>query len=181
MPADPHRDKQGRIGRVPACRKPGMILLLTAALALAFAATSFERCGDLREKNMAERSGDNCPLSGEQAIGSDRKVCLDCHGWRLRREPKQPDIRTHGPVWELSHRGEARGGAIDCPICHLLESVIPDLHTWSDCQSCHPGYDSCVLCHARKSGFAGANPHGAGQSARKKGIKDASGDRTYQE
>ena len=34
---------------------------------------------------------------------------------------------THGPVWALNHRAEAKGDAIDCSACHEQ----------SDCLECH--------------------------------------------
>lgn len=172
MPAEPNRDKQGRNSGIPSGRILSRVLLLAAGTALVWTVVSFERNSRLLE-NIAGRSGDSCLLSWGQTGGPDQKVCLDCHDGELAREAKQPDIRTHGPVWELSHLGEARGGAIDCPVCHLLDSVVADVHTWSDCQSCHPGYDSCILCHASKGSIAGANPHGVGWSDRESGLRDA--------
>ncbi|MFO7750385.1 MAG: iron-containing alcohol dehydrogenase, partial [Desulfobacteraceae bacterium] len=41
-------------------------------------------------------------------------------------------VKTHGPVWALNHRSEAKGNAVDCAACHEQ--------------------DYCLECH--KSGFA---------------------------
>jgi hypothetical protein len=108
-----------------------LVLLLAAGVALAWAATRFDHRAHL-EEYIPGTSCDTCHLVGAEAIVPDKKVCLDCHDEAMAKEAKLPGTRTHGPVWALNHRSEAKGNAIDCAACHEQ--------------------DYCLECH--KSGFA---------------------------
>jgi hypothetical protein len=79
-----------------------------------------------------ETSCDTCHLADAQSIVPDTKVCLDCHDKDEVADVNLKQAITHGPVWALNHRAEAKGKAIDCAACHSQK----------DCLECH------------KSGFA---------------------------
>ena len=108
-----------------------LVLLLAAGVALAWAATRFDHRAHL-EEYVPGTSCDTCHLVGAETIVPDKKVCLDCHDEAMAKEAKLSGTRTHGPVWALNHRSEAKGNAIDCAACHEQ--------------------DYCLECH--KSGFA---------------------------
>jgi hypothetical protein len=73
-----------------------------------------------------------CHIEGAESIVPSTKVCLDCHSQDLVDEVSLRLPKTHGPVWSLNHRTEAKGRAIDCAACHSQEY--------------------CLECH--RSGFA---------------------------
>lgn len=79
-----------------------------------------------------EISCDACHLADAQSIVPDTKVCLDCHDKNEVADVNLRQSKTHGPVWALNHRAEAKGNAIDCAACHSQKY--------------------CLECH--KSGFA---------------------------
>jgi len=108
-----------------------LVLLLAAGVALAWAATRFDHRAHL-EEYVPGTSCDTCHLVGAETIVPDKKVCLDCHDEAMAKEAKLNGTKTHGPVWALNHRSEAKGNAIDCAACHEQ--------------------DFCLECH--KSGFA---------------------------
>jgi len=112
-------------------RKALMVLLvLVAGASLAWSA-GFDHRAHLKDY-APDTACSVCHLAEAVSIIPDKAVCLNCH--------KQEDVdgvilaqtKTHGPVWALNHRAEAKGGAIDCSACHEQ----------SDCLECH------------KSGFA---------------------------
>ena len=80
----------------------------------------------------AESACDACHLAGAKSIVPNTKVCLECHDQSLVDEVTLAPTKTHGPVWALNHRSEAKGNAINCEACHAQEE--------------------CLECH--KSGFA---------------------------
>ncbi len=75
---------------------------------------------------------DTCHLAEAQSIVPDTKVCLECHSDDEVADVDLGQSKTHGPVWALNHRAEAKGNAIDCAACHSQKY--------------------CLECH--KSGFA---------------------------
>ena len=79
-----------------------------------------------------DTSCDTCHLADAQSIVPTTTVCLDCHDKDEVAEIDLKQSKTHGPVWALNHRAEAKGSAIDCASCHAQEY--------------------CLECH--KSGFA---------------------------
>ena len=107
-----------------------MILLLTAGVVSAWAA-SFEHRAHL-EEYLPGTSCDTCHLPEANSIVPDSQVCLDCHDQATVDEVNLGQNKTHGPVWAMNHRSEAKGGAINCASCHSQK----------DCLECH------------KSGFA---------------------------
>jgi len=93
--------------------------------------------GDFNHQNhlddyAAESACDACHLAGAPSIVPDTKVCLECHEQSKVDGVTLTPTKTHGPVWALNHRIEAKGNAINCESCHAQE----------DCLECH------------KSGFA---------------------------
>ena len=92
-----------------------MTLLLLAA-ATAWGA-SFDHDAHLQEY-MPGMSCDTCHKPDAETIVPSKGVCLDCHGQELVDESSLAGIKTHGPVWALNHRSEAKGNAIDCSSCH---------------------------------------------------------------
>jgi hypothetical protein len=108
-----------------------LVLLLAAGVALAWAATRFDHRAHL-EEYIPGTSCDTCHLADAQTIVPEKKVCLDCHDEEMAKATKLSGTKTHGPVWALNHRSEAKGNAIDCAACHEQ--------------------DYCLECH--KSGFA---------------------------
>lgn len=108
-----------------------LVLLLTAGVALAWAATRFDHRAHL-EEYIEGTSCDTCHLPDAGTIIPARAVCLDCHDEDMVKETKLGGGKTHGPVWALNHRSEAKGNAIDCAACH--------------------DQSYCLECH--KSGFA---------------------------
>ena len=77
-------------------------------------------------------SCDTCHLADALSIVPDTKICLDCHDKEEVADVNLRQSKTHGPVWALNHRAEAKGNAIDCAACHSQKY--------------------CLECH--KSGFA---------------------------
>jgi hypothetical protein len=108
-----------------------LVLLLAAGVALAWAATRFDHRAHL-EEYIEGTSCDTCHLPDARTIVPDKAVCLDCHDEEMAKETKLNGTKTHGPVWALNHRSEAKGNAIDCAACH--------------------DQSYCLECH--KSGFA---------------------------
>ncbi|WP_432821118.1 cytochrome c3 family protein [Trichloromonas sp.] len=70
---------------------------------------------------------DTCHVAGAESIVPDTAVCLECHDEELIGSLSLPEPRTHGPVWALNHRAEAKGSAIDCAMCHE-QSYCLDCH-----------------------------------------------------
>lgn len=77
-------------------------------------------------------SCDACHLPDAPSIIPDKKVCLDCHDQDYADMTSLGRIKTHGAVWALNHRSEAKSGSMDCAACHQQ--------------------DFCLDCH--KAGFA---------------------------
>lgn len=68
-----------------------------------------------------------CHVAGAPSIIPEIAVCLECHGQEEVGGISLPAPKTHGPLWALNHRAEAKGNAIDCSACHEQ----------SDCLDCH--------------------------------------------
>lgn len=68
-----------------------------------------------------------CHVAGAPSIIPEIAVCLECHGQEEVGGLSLPAPKTHGPLWALNHRAEAKGNAIDCSACHEQ----------SDCLDCH--------------------------------------------
>ena len=79
-----------------------------------------------------DTSCDTCHLAEAKTIVPETDVCLECHSDDEVTDIDLGPTKTHGPVWALNHRAEAKGNAIDCNACHAQK----------DCLECH------------KSGFA---------------------------
>ena len=107
------------------------IMLLVAGVSLAWANMSFDHRAHL-EEYVPGTECITCHLPDAPSIVPEKKVCLDCHEQDVADATGLGAIKTHGPVWALNHRSEAKGNAIDCAACHQQ--------------------DFCLECH--KSGFA---------------------------
>lgn len=68
-----------------------------------------------------------CHLADAPSIVPDPAVCLDCHDSATIDALTWRGPTTHGPLWALNHRSEAKGEAIDCMACHRQ----------ADCLDCH--------------------------------------------
>lgn len=106
------------------------LLLLMMGIAVGWA-------GDFNHQNhlvdyAAESACDACHLAGARSIIPDTKVCLACHEQSMIDGVTLAPTMTHGPVWALNHKIEAKGNVINCESCHAQEY--------------------CLECH--KSGFA---------------------------
>jgi hypothetical protein len=108
-----------------------IILLLAAWGTMAWAGIRFDHGAHL-EEYIPGTPCETCHLPGAPSIVPDKKVCLECHDQALVEETGLSGTRTHGPVWPLNHRSEAKNKAINCAACHQQ--------------------DFCLECH--KSGFA---------------------------
>jgi hypothetical protein len=107
------------------------IMLLVAGGSMVWAGIRFDHGAHLKEY-VPGVTCDTCHLAGARRIVPDRQVCLSCHDQGLVNEASLSGTRTHGPVWALNHRLEAKSSAFDCAACHRQ--------------------DYCLECH--KSGFA---------------------------
>lgn len=90
------------------------LLLVVAAPAWA---ARFEHRAHL-EEYAKDVSCSSCHLHEAELIVPERKVCLDCHEQAFVSAAELPATRTHGPVWALQHREEAKSKTIDCAACH---------------------------------------------------------------
>jgi hypothetical protein len=108
------------------------IVLLLAGASLSWAEMRFDHRAHVEEYAYGMDCA-TCHLPGAPTIVPARQVCLDCHDAAVAEGTKLGGTKTHGPVWALNHRSEAKLGAgIDCASCHQQ--------------------DFCLECH--KSGFA---------------------------
>lgn len=112
-------------------RKILLVLLLLATGASLAGAAGFDHRVHLQEYTPSAACT-SCHLDGATSIVPDQAVCLNCHKQEEVDTFELAQTKTHGPVWALNHRAEAKGEAIDCSACHEQ----------SDCLECH------------KSGFA---------------------------
>jgi hypothetical protein len=60
----------------------------------------------------------DCHKDGAESIQPDVKVCLECHEQKFFDQVVFPGLKTHGPVWALNHRHEAKSKTVDCGVCH---------------------------------------------------------------
>jgi hypothetical protein len=102
-----------------------LIPMLAAGALLAWAA-GFDHEAHVKEY---VEGGDcaACHVAGAPSIIPEIAVCLECHGQEEVGGISLPAPKTHGPLWALNHRAEAKGNAIDCSACHEQ----------SDCLDCH--------------------------------------------
>jgi hypothetical protein len=108
------------------------MLLLLAGASLSWAERRFDHRVHV-EEYAAGMDCTTCHLPGATSIVPDKSVCLDCHEQDIPDATRLGATKTHGPVWALNHRSEAKLGAgLDCAACHQQ--------------------DFCLECH--KSGFA---------------------------
>jgi hypothetical protein len=108
------------------------MVLLAAGVSLSWASMRFDHRAHV-EEYAAGMDCATCHLPGAPSIVPDRKVCLDCHDQNVAEGTKLGATKTHGPVWPLNHRSEAKlGSGIDCAACHQQ--------------------NFCLECH--KAGFA---------------------------
>lgn len=107
------------------------LLLLAAGVSLAWANMGFDHRAHLEEYVPGVECA-TCHLDDAQSVVPDKDVCLNCHDQEVADMTALGAVKTHGPVWALNHRSEAKGNAIDCAACHEQ--------------------DYCLECH--KSGFA---------------------------
>jgi hypothetical protein len=102
-----------------------VLVVLVAGVALAWAA-GFDHRAHLKEY-APDTPCATCHVAGAVSIVPDMAVCLECHAKDDVAGVVLPQPKTHGPVWALNHKAEAKGGAIDCSACHEQ----------SDCLDCH--------------------------------------------
>lgn len=102
-----------------------VLVVLVAGVALAWAA-GFDHRAHLKEY-APDTPCATCHVTGAVSIVPDMAVCLECHAKDDVAGVVLPQPKTHGPVWALNHKAEAKGGAIDCSACHEQ----------SDCLDCH--------------------------------------------
>lgn len=102
-----------------------IVLLMTAGVVSAWAA-SFEHKAHLEEYLPGESCA-TCHLPEAPSIVPDSEVCLACHDQATVDAVTLGNNITHGPVWALNHRQEAKGVTANCASCHEQ----------SDCLDCH--------------------------------------------
>jgi hypothetical protein len=101
------------------------LVLLVAGATLAWG-MRFDHRAHL-EEYVPGTSCDACHLPDAPSIVPDKKVCLDCHDQDYADMTSLGRIKTHGAVWALNHRSEAKSGAMDCAACHQ-QSFCLDCH-----------------------------------------------------
>ncbi|WP_305046921.1 cytochrome C [Geoalkalibacter sp.] len=107
-------------------RKLILTLVLLAAGATLAWGMRFDHRAHL-EDYVPGTSCDTCHLPDAPSIVPDKKVCLDCHDQDYADMTSLGRIKTHGAVWALNHRSEAKSGAMDCAACHQ-QSFCLDCH-----------------------------------------------------
>lgn len=109
-------------------RKTIIILLLAmGAGATIVWAAAFDHRAHL-EEYAPDAACKSCHLPEAVSIVPETTVCLECHEEELVEGLTLPQPKTHGPVWALNHRSEAKGSAIDCSACHDEQSFCLDCH-----------------------------------------------------
>lgn len=104
-----------------------LIVLLVLMAGVSWAGVvAFDHQAHLKEY-AADAACSICHVEGAVSIVPDKGVCLNCHKREDVSAVLLRETKTHGPVWALNHRAEAKGGAIDCSACHEQ----------SDCLECH--------------------------------------------
>ncbi|MEJ2034060.1 MAG: cytochrome C [Deltaproteobacteria bacterium] len=104
-------------------RKAFFTILLMMATASPAWADTFNHRDHLQEYIPGEPC-DTCHKPEAPTIVPDKSVCLQCHEQDFIKEVKLPATRTHGPVWPLNHREEAKEKAIDCAACHQQQFCL---------------------------------------------------------
>lgn len=107
------------------------IVLLAAGYSQSQGATVFDHDAHLQEY-VPDTPCAVCHEPGAATIVPDKAVCRECHDQELVDAAVLPATKTHGPVWALNHRLEAKVDDRACAACHQQ--------------------DDCLECH--KSGFA---------------------------
>lgn len=74
----------------------------------------------------------SCHADGARSIVPAMTACLECHDQAFADSVTLPALDSHGPLWGMSHRTEAKQNNPDCAACHQQ--------------------DFCMECH--KAGFA---------------------------
>lgn len=69
---------------------------------------------------------DVCHVPGVDFVPSEA-ICLYCHDDADIRDLPMREPKTHGPLWSLNHRNEAKLGVMDCAVCHE-QSYCLDCH-----------------------------------------------------
>jgi hypothetical protein len=108
------------------------MVLLAAGVSLSWASMRFDHRAHVDEY-AAGMDCATCHLPGAKSIVPERKVCLDCHDQGVVDATVLGGTKTHGPVWPINHRSEAK------------------LNAGLDCAACHQ-QNFCLDCH--KAGFA---------------------------
>jgi hypothetical protein len=98
-------------------------LLMMATASLVWAAPTFNHKAHLQEY-VPGTPCDTCHEEGAPTITPAKKVCLQCHDKDFVDQAVIPSTRTHGPVWPLNHREEAKEKAIDCASCHQQQFCL---------------------------------------------------------
>lgn len=106
--------------------KVRLVLLVLMAWVSVAGAAEFDHQAHLKEY-AADAACSVCHVEDAVSILPDKGVCLNCHKQEEVSAVLLRETKTHGPVWALNHRAEAKGGAIDCSACHEQ----------SDCLACH--------------------------------------------
>ena len=101
-----------------------IVLVVAAGVSLVWANMRFDHRAHVEDYGLDCVS---CHLPGAQSIVPATAVCLDCHDKELLDGTTMGAIKTHGPVWALNHRSEAKSGAMDCSACHQ-QSFCLDCH-----------------------------------------------------
>lgn len=98
-------------------------ILMMATASLASAAPVFNH-NDHLQKYVPGTPCNTCHKAGAKTIVPAKKVCLMCHEKKFIKTAVIPATKTHGPVWPLNHRAEAKSGAIDCAACHQQQFCL---------------------------------------------------------
>lgn len=93
------------------------IILLAAGVSTVWGEEVFDHRAHL-EEYIPGTSCDTCHVAKAKAIVPEKSVCLQCHEQPFIDGVSLPTPKTHGPVWALNHRSEAKAKAIDCSSCH---------------------------------------------------------------
>ena len=101
-----------------------IVLVVAAGVSLVWANMRFDHRAHVEDYGLDCVS---CHVPGAQSIVPATAVCLDCHDQELLDGTTMGAVKTHGPVWALNHRSEAKSGAMDCAACHQ-QSFCLDCH-----------------------------------------------------
>lgn len=69
----------------------------------------------------------DCHKDGADSIKPADSVCLECHEQPFVDQVVFVGLKTHGTLWALNHRQEARSQSVNCGVCHEQASCL-DCH-----------------------------------------------------